>query len=329
MRALLLSFILLSVSACSQVELASHVAKQVYKSPTETHVGDFKVGTPYKIAGKRYRPKESYDLVETGIASWYGPNFHGKKTANGEIFNQYELTAAHRTLQMPSIARVTNLENGRTIIVRINDRGPFSKGRVLDLSKGSAEALGFKNQGTVKIRLEVLRDESLQVANLAKNGQSTRGFEVALNERTYTPSRAVQAPTRIASVRPAPQTLSSSRITPQPKIASSQRVPSVQAEPLSPPSPYLQQASYRPPVGASQNNVLIQTASFSDQRNAFHYARRLERITQSRVKVQQVQIGDKEFFRVQIPAQNMEEAGNMVQRLKVAGYDENILIKPQ
>ena len=90
----------------------------------------------------KYTPKEEKNYYEEGVASWYGPNFHGKLTANGEIFNQYDITAAHKTLPLPSIVRVTNLENSREIIVRINDRGPFVGNRIIDLSLKSAQLLG-------------------------------------------------------------------------------------------------------------------------------------------------------------------------------------------
>lgn len=173
----LLSVFLLS--ACSQVQLASHVFKQM--APPSKSQGTFKVGTPYKVAGKMYYPREQYDLVETGIASWYGPNFHGKATANGETFDKRELTAAHRTLQMPSLVRVTDLENGRSLVLRVNDRGPFKRNRILDVSERGAELLGFKSRGTARIKLEVLKEESLQVAALAKQGHSTDGYEVAAN----------------------------------------------------------------------------------------------------------------------------------------------------
>ena len=105
----------LTLSACSETQYAAHLAKEVIN--TSDSQGSFKVGKPYRIAGKIYHPRESYRLVETGVASWYGPQFHGKKTANGEIFNKYDLTAAHRTLQLPSIIRVTNLDNGRSAIL--------------------------------------------------------------------------------------------------------------------------------------------------------------------------------------------------------------------
>ncbi|MGB1077240.1 MAG: septal ring lytic transglycosylase RlpA family protein, partial [Bdellovibrionales bacterium] len=111
----------------------------------------------------------------------------GKMTANGEIFNKGDLTAAHRTLQLPSIIRVTNLQNGRSVIVRVNDRGPFAHNRVLDLSEKAATLLGFKNQGITKIKLEVLPEESRMVAQATKQGRDTTGVEVALN-RHRTPT---------------------------------------------------------------------------------------------------------------------------------------------
>ncbi|MAQ71421.1 MAG: hypothetical protein CL565_04425, partial [Alphaproteobacteria bacterium] len=131
-------------------------------------------------------PKEMKEFVQTGIASWYGPGFHGKQTANGEIYNSGDLTAAHKTLQLPSIIRVTNLENGRSAILRVNDRGPFAHDRILDVSEKGAEMLGFKNKGKAKIKLELLEEESSIVADAAKSGRDTRGIEVALNRQAKT-----------------------------------------------------------------------------------------------------------------------------------------------
>lgn len=123
----------------------------------------------YKVAGKRYYPRKSVEknFSQTGRASWYGPGFHGKKTSSGERFDMNALTAAHRTLPIPSFARVTNLANGKTIVVRINDRGPFHGKRVLDLSKGAAKALGFIQQGSTNVRIEALKagDSMTVVAN--------------------------------------------------------------------------------------------------------------------------------------------------------------------
>jgi rare lipoprotein A len=129
--------------------------------------GAYKVGNPYQVGKAWYYPKSDYGYDETGIASWYGPGFHGKSTANGETFDQNALTAAHRTLPMPSMVRVTNLENGRSIKLRINDRGPFKNGRIIDLSRRAADLLGFRRQGTAKVRVEIVGDESRALAAAA------------------------------------------------------------------------------------------------------------------------------------------------------------------
>jgi rare lipoprotein A len=115
--------------------------------------GIYKVGSPYRIDGLLYTPAENPAYDRTGIASFYGEDFHGRKTANGEIFDMWALTAAHPTLPMPSYAYVTNLANGRTLLVRINDRGPFSRSREIDLSRASARLLGFEMQGTAVVRV--------------------------------------------------------------------------------------------------------------------------------------------------------------------------------
>jgi len=122
--------------------------------------GHIKTGGPYTIGNRTYYPlttSEGYD--ETGIASWYGRDFHGKKTANGERYDMHALSAAHPTLPLPTLARVTNLENGKQIVVRINDRGPFVKDRLIDLSYNAAVALGFAARGTARVRVQTLSEE--------------------------------------------------------------------------------------------------------------------------------------------------------------------------
>lgn len=135
-----------------------------YKSNNQqfaiTPVANKKVGShSYVVRGKRYQTLSSSSIkkfTQTGIASWYGPGFHGKRTANGEIYNQNAMTAAHKTLPLSTVVKVTNLENKKSIIVRINDRGPYYGNRILDLSKKAAEMLGVSKRGTAKIKLEVV-----------------------------------------------------------------------------------------------------------------------------------------------------------------------------
>ncbi|MBR1825447.1 MAG: septal ring lytic transglycosylase RlpA family protein [Alphaproteobacteria bacterium] len=132
--------------------------------------GIYKVGKPYKVMGRWYYPKEDYNYKEEGIASWYGEDFNGKKTANGERYNMNTLTAAHRTLPLPSIVKVTNLQNGRSIVVRVNDRGPYVKERIIDLSKRGATLLGYMGQGTTRVRVEIMAKESKQLKEAMLTG---------------------------------------------------------------------------------------------------------------------------------------------------------------
>ncbi|MBL8881450.1 MAG: septal ring lytic transglycosylase RlpA family protein [Hyphomicrobium sp.] len=115
--------------------------------------GGFKLGSPYKVAGRWYVPREDPNYDRMGIGSWYGDDFHGRKTANGEVFDMHALTAAHPTMPLPSYAYVTNLQNGRTILVRVNDRGPYVNDRIIDLSHASARALGYIGQGRARVRV--------------------------------------------------------------------------------------------------------------------------------------------------------------------------------
>lgn len=141
----------LTLAACAS-NGGQKSARKSYPTPNP-HA---KVGSPYKVGGRTYVPRVDPTYDEIGIASWYGPNFHGKLTANGELFDENRLTAAHKTLPLPSLVRVTNLENGRTTIVRVNDRGPFSGDRIIDLSKRAAEVLGTRQQGLGRVRVEYL-----------------------------------------------------------------------------------------------------------------------------------------------------------------------------
>jgi len=164
--------------------------------------GAYKVGTPYKVGGVWYHPEENLTHVESGVASWYGPNFHGRTTANGEIFDRNALTAAHPTLQLPSVVRVTNLRNGRATVVRVNDRGPFSGGRIIDLSEKAASILGFKAQGTTKVKIEVLGSDSEHLAQLAQAGASSDEMEAYMLAR-FGPEGTGDAAVQMAAAAPA------------------------------------------------------------------------------------------------------------------------------
>lgn len=123
-----------------------------------------KIGKPYQVRGRWYVPKADPDYDEVGLASWYGEAHQGKPTANGERFDRFQVSAAHKTLPLPSVVEVTNLENGRRLRVRINDRGPFVDGRILDLSQEAARKLGFEQKGIARVRVRYIEDKRIETA---------------------------------------------------------------------------------------------------------------------------------------------------------------------
>lgn len=147
---------LLFLSACSSTQ------KQTASAPAGDSVypGHYKIGNPYKVDEQWYYPKADPAYVEEGMASWYGPGFHGKRTANGDKYDQKTYTAAHRTLPLPSMVQVTNLANGRSVVAMVNDRGPFSKKRIIDISEKTAIALDMKRQGTARVRVQYLPQQT-------------------------------------------------------------------------------------------------------------------------------------------------------------------------
>ena len=161
-RAMIVSALFATLCACSPSRTAHNRDETHSLSPRVVRVGDpvpkgggvYKLGDPYLAGGKWYVPvaDRSYDKV--GLASWYGDFFHGRKTANGEIYDMNALTAAHPTLPMPAYAKVTSLTNNRSIVVRINDRGPYASDRIIDLSHRAAELLGFHERGTAAVRVQ-------------------------------------------------------------------------------------------------------------------------------------------------------------------------------
>ena len=154
--------------------------------------GTYRVGKPYVVGGRMYVPEEDVNYREDGLASWYGDDFHGRLTANGEVFDMESLSAAHPTLPMPCYARVTNLSNGKSLIVRVNDRGPYHGNRLIDVSNRAADLLEFKGNGVARVRVEYVGRAPLE-------GSDDRQLMATL--RTGTPAPAPSL-VRVASARP-------------------------------------------------------------------------------------------------------------------------------
>ncbi|AWF82496.1 septal ring lytic transglycosylase RlpA family lipoprotein [Microbulbifer sp. A4B17] len=159
--------------------------------PVREPIGDAGNKSPYKVNGVTYRVRDDVKgYKEVGQASWYGTKFHGRRTANGEVYNMYAMSAAHKTLPLPSYAKVTNLDNGRSIIVRVNDRGPFVHGRIIDLSYTAAQKLGYIDKGIARVEVEALDPASLPAANeVLANSDGTAGLAedttIKLPDNTY------------------------------------------------------------------------------------------------------------------------------------------------
>ena len=210
----------LATSAVLLLAACSTTAPPPLPSPTPPstvtvppNAGVYKVGQPYQVDSVWYYPREQPDYDETGIASWYGPTFYGHHTANGEMYDGNQLTAAHKTLPMPVNVRVTNLDNGKSLIVRVNDRGPYARGRIIDLSKRAAELLDVVQTGTARVRVTYLGRADINggapppqtppdIARALPAAPTGKVDEAALG---IVPGAAVAPPAKVASL-PQPAT---------------------------------------------------------------------------------------------------------------------------
>jgi len=290
--------------------------------------GMYKVGAPYTIDGVTYTPMEEFTHAETGIASWYGPGFHGKYTANGEVYDQSDKTAAHRTLQMPSVVRVTNLDNGRSTVVRVNDRGPYARGRVIDVSRAAAEELNMTHSGTAHVRIEQLGMESQGLKDIALNGGGPDEQRAALDKfiagRRGPPpvaatAQAVPPPTPPVTVQPTP-TPPPAPVLPTPRspavtpFVASGTAGTGQAQP---PTVATLASAAAHPVGG----FYVQTGSFSTVGNAERQRGLLA--SYGSPEISQASSGGREVYRVRLgPYTTSDAAGIVADRLKRSGYGD-------
>ena len=292
------------LAACAETRLVMHTAKRL--GDTNKSQGSYKVGSPYKVRGVWYTPREDWGYNRTGIASWYGPKFHGKLTANGEVFDQWAVSAAHKTLPMPSVVRVTNLENGRSLVVRVNDRGPFVSSRIIDMSHRAAQLLGFDGQGTARVRVQILPKESRILAQRAKAG----GTQLASNESPIQSDSVAREPVAKKNL---------------PDVAP----PPVQPAPLQPALVEIVPMSEAPitqanvgdlaQVPVSPTRMYIQAGAFSNKTNAERVRDRLSTIGD--VSVTPIPVGGRELFRVRLgPIKDVANADRLLAQVVQAGY---------
>ena len=287
-RKVLFVFFILALGSCSETTFLINSAKRIGTwgdNPT------YKVGNPYKINGKWYYPAINYDYDEVGYASWYGPGFHGKKTANGEIFNQNKISAAHRTLPLPSIVKVTNLENGKVLsFVRVNDRGPFARNRILDLSKEAAKELGFLNKGIAKVRVEILEDESRKFAT----------------ELVQTNNKAKSA--KVQNIEKKNLTPPIDDLNNEDKENKTKKVKSETDENFV----------------LKDNKIAIQVGAFTDHRNAKSL---IDKLSEFKAYIKREFVENKYIYRVRIgPLKNINLANELQEKLFQLGYTSSHLV---
>ncbi len=294
-----------SMVGCAEAQLGAHVAKTIGATGA-TGGGFYKVGNPYEINGDWYYPAENEKYDEEGIASWYGPKFHGKPTANGEVFDQNLVTAAHPTLPMPIYARVTNLENGRSLVVRINDRGPFVSDREIDLSRRSADLLGFLNKGTARVRVQYLRRAPLEgdVADIQTVTAQSAVVAPPPPQQTTDRGLPVASPTQAVQV--------AVLTTAYPAAATGTLLPSDMA-------PIGNASEAASAIAAPAPGTYVQAGAFSSQANA--EALRLQLADLGPVDIHPINVNGTELYRVRLgPIDDPQAVNGLLQQVSGRGH---------
>lgn len=274
----------------AQIQPARAEAPAVEQRGQQAWLEQERVGPPYEANGRWYVPTPEPGYEQTGEGSWYGPNFHGQPTASGETYDQEAMTAAHPTLPLNSLVQVTNLENGREVIVRINDRGPFVGERLIDLSRAAAAVLGYEQQGRARVHVRYLGPAPRRVT-----------AEGAPQPVAAAPS---PAPRQVVNVEPqqdGPVSL----------------IPAAAAQP----QPTVQQAAYTPAAGA----FVVQVGAYSDLANAQRVRDAVAGAGDAHIDVRHT-AGGRELFRVRVgPWETREQADAARASLAGMGYPEAVV----
>lgn len=290
----------------------------------------------YAVLGTKYRVLDDHNgYVEEGLASYYGKKFHGRRTSSQEVYDMYAFTAAHKTLPLPSFARVTNLDNGRSVVVRVNDRGPFHKGRIIDLSYAAAVKLGYRDRGTARVRVEALSadgDAPLLASSAgaasgmdrlvdklpgAEQAAATAGhrFDMRQDGRTmgasefdaWMRSRRI----RVATGKPAPVPTAAAQV-PAAAVASAPSAPGPSAAPATPASA----------VEASGDQVTLQVASFGNQRNAERALSMLQGAAIARAQLLDADVNGKKVWRLRIGPVSESATPELAARIVGLGFGQ-------
>ncbi len=325
------------LGGCAETRLATYAAKEVVQAfPEEKPAGTYKVGKPYQIKGVWYYPQEVNEYDEVGIASWYGDAFHGKTTANGEAFDMNALTAAHKTLPLPTNVRVTNLDNGRSIVLRVNDRGPFVGDRIIDVSRRAAQLLGFEHSGLARVEVTLAEPQGRLPETRMVEAKPVPKAEAALvlAEATERDVVAAAAPVRPAPVRAervgppirliAPVAAAElEQSGPAPKV----RTRTAQAAPIqaTPAAYHPEPQTPAPFAKAAEETLYVQAGAFSVRDNADGLAAELADL--GPVAIQPVNRTDGTFYRVRVgPFQGFEAAGKILRAVVASGQTNARLV---
>ena len=310
------------------------------------NAGAYRIGSPYRVNGVWYTPREQPDYNVVGLASWYGPGFHGNLTADGEIFDQYSLTAAHATLPLPVNVRVTNLENGRSLVVRVNDRGPFHPGRIIDVSERAAELLGFKEAGTARVRVEYLGRADHDAYTMEASAGAPKAAPTTRVASAALPPSNV--PTMAPVANPAPSMAPIADSSPSPGMAAIPDAPPSMApvpdpapamtpvgDPIAaadeaPPSAPAAEANAEPlplepisgsPAGPSASpKMYVQVGAYADAHSAMMLYN--EVIGVGKVMISPIDQDGTRLYRVRLgPVADADEASRITANLKALGHD--------
>ncbi len=324
----------LFLASCAETQFLISTAKRVGRSGDDASQSSYKIGNPYQIGGIWYYPAEDYEYDETGIASWYGAAFHGKTTANGGVYDMNALTAAHRTLPMPSYVRVTNLENGRSLVLEVNDRGPFAKGRIIDISRRGAQLLGFQKQGTARVRVQILADRSRAVASRMSNREELArvGSPITSDALPKASVSAETLPVPTGGVEAAPQVaLQPTEVASRSSVMRSDSINSPTGTIPNTTAPSETTAlSVDPTAAVSQEpvtatNIFVQAGAFGIFENANKVRARLSPL--GNVFLDRVLVKERDLFRVRIgPLADVANADTVLSQVIATGYPDARII---
>lgn len=304
------------LSGCTQVQVGAHLAKKWDQDKCAAN-GAIKVGKPYMVDGIRYEPMQSsLGYSEKGIASWYGEDFHGRASANGECYNMYAFTAAHKTLPLPTIVRVTNLENNRSIVLKVNDRGPFVRGRIIDLSYAAAQSLDMMRFGTAPVLVEAIGGPHHEAG-----GYQGGGYKVADNligKDQPAEFLASTAPTAVQEEALAP-------LAPQPQptpreLAKERKLVPPPAKNLPEPPEY-EDRVFTSSAPLKKSLVYVQTGAYSSLDNAAAQKSKLGSLYET-AAISKLEANGKDILRVRAgPFRSVADADEALAKIVAAGFE--------